>query len=260
MSVNHGRYYVDLTASKATQDKPLADNVPPKDIKRNIFVGGKTYNFFLVYAKEKTEQTYQMYVGPGFDPKTGVKLIRADLENPPFVICPNEDKDKPQCKSPVGGDPSTLQTSYDPSTDLLTVTLNLSAFANDFTTVAKELCQPTTFCEFLGNKCVGKPGVVGKSDGLGNLTQAERNITCGRAGEDADCPKGGCIGFSVTLPAGFVAQDQTTANDSALVKNLTTCFPHDANWDITPTKAPTDLAGACVGANAPMKTDFCSAQ
>jgi hypothetical protein len=242
MSVNHGHYYVDLTASKATQEKPLGDLSP----KKNIFVGGKKYDFFLVYAKKNTEQTYQMYVGPEFDLKTGVKLIRAHIENAPFVI------------SPVGGDDKTLKTSYSPA-GILTVTLNLSAFANDFTSAAKELCLPETFCEFSkkDNTCVGKPG-PDKRDRLGNLTQAERNITCGRAGEDADCPKGGCVGFSVTLPAGFVAQDQTTKNESALVKGLATCFPKDDKWNVKPTKASAGLAGACVGNTAPMKADFCA--
>jgi len=255
MSVNHGHYYVDLTASATTQAKPISNLQPPK---KNIFVGGKKYDFFLVYAKKNTEHTYQMYVGPNFDPTTGVKLIRADTVNAPFVICPNADQ--PKCKDVViGGDSTTLKTSYDSPTKILTVTLNLSAFANDFASAAKDLCLPENFCQFSDkdNKCVGKTG------GLGNLTQAERNITCGRAGEDVDCPKGGCVGFQVTLPGGpngFVAQDQTTANDSALVKSLASCFPKDANWNVTPTPGRPDLAGACVGKNAPMKTDFCAAR
>ncbi len=75
---------------------------------------------------------------------------------------------------------------------------------------SKDLCVPENFCQFSNkdNKCVGKP------DGPGNLTQAERDITCGRAGEDVDCPKGGCVGFQVTLPTGFKARIrrlQTTA-------------------------------------------------
>jgi hypothetical protein len=252
MNVNHGHYYVDLTASAATQAKPLSDLLPPK---KNIFVAGKKYDFFLVYAKKNTEQTYQMYVGPGFDPNAGVKLIRADTVNAPFVVCPNADQ--PKCASVViGGDSTSLKPSYDSPTGMLTVTLNLSAFANDFASAAKDLCVPENFCQFSDkdNRCVGKSG------SLGNLTQAERNITCGRAGEDVDCPKGGCVGFSVTLPPGFAAQDQTTANNSALVKGLASCFPKDANWNVTPIAAPGGLAGACVGKNAPIKMDFCAAR
>jgi hypothetical protein len=188
-----------------------------------------------------------MYVGSGFDPKTGVKLIRTEIGNVPFIVCPNAEQS--ECdKVVVGGDSTTLKTSYDSHTGMLSVTLNLSAFADDFKSAAKDLCAPETFCQFSDNKCVGKPG------GLGNLTQSERDITCGRAGEDADCPQGGCVGFSVTLPAGFVAQDQTTANDSALVKSLATCFPKDENWDAT--RKPSDLAGACVGETRPSRGIF----
>ena len=256
MSVNHGRYYVDLTASPATQAKPLA-NLGGLSLKKNIFVGGKTYDFFLVYAKKNTEQTYQMFVGWTFDPETGVKLIRANTVNAPFVVCPTAGPEK--CKDvPVGGDNTTLTKSYDRSTGILTVTLNLSAFADDFKGAAKNLCLPETFCEFSpSGQCVGKSG------GLGNLTDAERNITCGRAGEDVDCPNHGCVGFQVTLPAagkeGFEADDQTTAKDSALVKNLTMCFPKDDKWDITPMAALSHLANECQGKNAPMKADFCDA-
>jgi hypothetical protein len=83
MNVNHGRYYVDLTASPATQAKPLSGSMPSSP-RKNIFIGGKKYDFFLVYAKKNTEQTYQMYVGPGFDPDAAVKLIRADTVTRPL--------------------------------------------------------------------------------------------------------------------------------------------------------------------------------
>ena len=71
MTVNHGLYYVDLTASPTTQKKwPGSGGNPPR---KNIFVAGKKYDFFLVYANKDTEQTYQMYVGPGFTRATDVE-------------------------------------------------------------------------------------------------------------------------------------------------------------------------------------------
>ena len=82
MTVNHGLYYVDLTAS--AKRKALGRWTRPK----NIFMGGKKYDFFLVYAKEDTEQTYQMYVGPGFNKDSDVELIRANVVNVPFPITP----------------------------------------------------------------------------------------------------------------------------------------------------------------------------
>jgi hypothetical protein len=237
MTVNHGLYYVDLTASSKAQ------SAWPK---KNIFVANNatattrnTYDFFLVYAKKDTEQTYQMYIGPGFDKDKfdtdrDVKLIRADVRTAPFTI-----------SSGAGGDSTTLKPTYNSGTGLLTVTLNLSAFANDFTGAAKGLCQPQTFCNWNGSKCVGKVGV-------GNLTPDERDIACGYAGKDIDCPTGGCVGFSVTLPAGFQANDQTMK--TGFFSSLKKCFPKE--WDVKPVQASSDLAGACY--QAPMDPDFCN--
>ena len=86
--------------------------------------------------------------------------------------------------------------------------------------------------------------------GFGNLTPDERNIACSYAGKDIDCPTGGCVGFSVTLPNKFQANDLTTM-PSALAQ----CFPKDAKWNVPLKNAdPPELAGAC--SQALMKTDF----
>ena len=235
MTVNHGLYYVDLTASAKTQNAWAGENS-----KKNIFVAGNTYHFFLVYAKKDTEQTYKMYVGPEFDKTTGVKLIRANIVNAPFKI------------SPGTGDQTTLTTEYDASTYILTVRLNLSAFGDNFISAAKDLCVPKTFCDWDGGKCVGnnKAGFGNNKAGFGNLTPDERNIACSYAGKDIDCPTGGCVGFSVTLPNKFQANDLTTM-PSALAQ----CFPKDAKWNVPLKNAdPPELAGAC--SQALMKTDF----
>src|SRR5262249_26326260 len=89
-------------------------------------------------------------------------------------------------------------------------------------------------------------GCGGKAGGLGNLTQAERDETCSHAGEDVDCPTGGCVGFSVTLPGTFMAQDQTTT--MGIPSKLAMCFPKDANWNVQPLAALSTLAGTCTGA------------
>jgi hypothetical protein len=252
MNVNHGLYYVDLTASAATQGAwPGLPGLPPT---KNIFVGGQTYDFFLVYAKASTQQTYQMFVGAGLDPTTvtkGVKPIRVNIVNAPLIISPDT------MKSGLIPPPT-----YNSLTGILTVTLNLGAFANDFTTAAKALCVPQLFCQSTASGCGGKAG------GLGNLTQAERDTTCSYAGEDVDCPNFlnpktgknelGCVGYSVTLPGTFVANDQTTANNSALVKGLAMCFPNNTTWNVPPTPAPSDLAGTCLNAPINKMGDFCS--
>jgi len=235
MTVNHGLYYVDLTASPTTQKKwPGSGGNPPR---KNIFVAGKKYDFFLVYANKDTEQTYQMYVGPGFTRATDVELIRANIANAPFTITPD------------AGNSTALKTEYDGT--ILKVTLNLSGFAEDFKKAAKDLCVPQTFCDWKPDDTLPRGGTcVGKA-GFGNLTADERNIACSYAGKDIDCPSGGCVGFRVKLPASFTASDQTR-NLNAPSK-LAQCFP--ANWNITPAQADPGRAGAC--SQAPMKTDFC---
>jgi hypothetical protein len=182
-----------------------------------------------------------MHVGPGFNPMTDVKLIRVKFPGAPFEITPGTD---------CAHSSPTLKCGYNGSS-ILTVTLNHSDFAGAYASAAQEHCVPQHFCTW-NAECVGKTGA------FINLTQDERNIACSYAGKDVDCPTGGCVGFSVTLPAGFVAKDQTTANNSALVRGLAMCFPKDANWNVTPIAAPSDLAGACVGKNAPINTDFCT--
>ena len=107
------------------------------------------------------------------------------------------------------------------------MTLKLSPFAEDFDSAAEDLCVPKTFCDWdlNGSKCVGKPG-------FGNLTADERNIACSYAGKDIDCPTGGCVGFSVTLPEDFQANDRTTI-PSALAQ----CFPKE-NWNVPLPRLP----------------------
>jgi hypothetical protein len=106
------------------------------------------------------------------------------------------------------------QKAYDATSGILTVTLDLSGFAKDFASAAKDLCVPQTFCDWkpddklpTGGTCVGKAG-------FGNLTADERNLTCSYAGKDIDCPSGGCVGFSVKLPDKFSADDQTTKDSN----------------------------------------------
>ncbi len=88
-----------------------------------------------------------------------------------------------------------------------------------------------------------------------SLTQDEQDLACTYAGKDIDCPTGGCVGFSVMLPTGFMAQDQTTQDN--LIAPQLACFPKNANWDVVPEAALPSLAGSCAGAT--LNRDFCPA-
>ncbi len=259
MTVNHGLFLFDLTAKSTTQNNFYASYPPPsppsRPVNKNIFVTGKTYDFFLVFAKASTQQTYQMYVGDNFNEKSGVKLIRADLATAPLKIAPDStiDRDK------------VLTVAY--AKPILTVTIDLKAYETSFADAAKNLCAPrdsskdpslaNNFCAWNGSSCVGSTNpVIG-----GNLTQAERDVACSYAGKDIDCPTGGCVGFSVSLPEGFVADDQTVSQN--LPGKLAQCFPKfldkdkktPSPWNVTFKPAADGLAGACL--NAPTKEDFC---
>jgi len=266
MTVNHGHYYVDTTPSQATQianikgnnssycTAPYPGTVPPQPdspvnpCALNIFQADHTYTFFFVYGTPDIEQTYQMYVGPGLDwdpvekTSTNVRLIRVSIDNAPFVITPG-----------TGGDANTLKLNYDGN--ILTVTINLSAYEGDYASAAQDLCVPQSFCTYdmTKKKCVGTG--AGMDTLFPSLTQEEQDLACTYAGKDIDCPTGGCVGFSVTLPSEFVACDQTTTDK--LVAPLLGCFPEDANWNIVPHAVGSDLAGSC--ADAPLNRDFCQA-
>ncbi len=266
MTVNHGHYYVDTTPSEATQLAnikgnnstyctnpypgviPPPPNTPVNPCAVNVFQAGQTYNLFFVYGTPDIEQTYQMYVGPGLDwdpvkkTSTNVQLIRASIVSVPFVITPG-----------TGGDANTLKLDYDGN--ILTATVSLSAYAGDYATAAQNLCLPNSFCTYdtTANKCKGAGAGMGTL--FPSLTQDEQDLACTYAGKDIDCPTGGCVGFSVTLPSAFVAQDQTTTNK--LLSPLLGCFPEDANWNIFPAAALPNLAGSCAG--APLNRDFCPA-
>jgi hypothetical protein len=85
-----------------------------------------------------------MFVGAGLDPTTVQKVMNPIPVN--VVI------------APLTISLDTLNSglipprTYDRSTGILTVTLNLSVFANDFTSAVKVLCVPQLFCQFVGQQ------------------------------------------------------------------------------------------------------------
>ena len=86
LTANNGSYYIDTTVSKGTQTKSRA---------QNIFAKGETYYVFFVFAKNDgkanvSKQTYQIYVGPGFDKSTvkGWKIKPVGWPIPPTALQP----------------------------------------------------------------------------------------------------------------------------------------------------------------------------
>jgi len=164
LTVNHGRYYVDTTVSAADQSS-VASNL-------NVFDPGQTYYTFLLFAKPSTEQTYDLYVGPGFNLGTGVFAARADISGSPTQFIPDQW-------------PATWSKQYDPNSGVLTVTMNMDfdEFKTDYNASGQDLCKPQNFCSLQSgtNSC---GCALPSSDGLFNECQS----ICGKwAGKDVDC-------------------------------------------------------------------------
>src|SRR5262249_30415829 len=146
ITVNHGLYYLDLTARKTAQGNFGSA--------RYILTGGETYDVPLLFGKPTVNPNHQMFVGTGLPTEPAVTPSRESSGTAPLVISADT-------KSGLRTAPT-----YSSTTGILTVTLNLSAYKDDFASAATALCQPRLFCQPTASGCGGKAG------GLGNLTQA----------------------------------------------------------------------------------------
>ena len=169
------------------------DNCQPRS--NNVFKAGETYYVFFLYVKPSTEQTYQVYVGPGFDTTT-VKGVRVDIATAPVKTIGD-----PVSKPAWLGEPTV------DANNVLSVHVHFDQ-VDGLVPSAGNLCEPKTFCKANGTACVS---ALSDTDPLviaNPKMQAEAGIICGSAAvKDLDCPKDGCYGFSFTLPKGFVADD-----------------------------------------------------
>jgi hypothetical protein len=128
LTVNNGVYYIETTDGEEAQQNP--QNLV------NIFTAGETYYVFLVYAKPSTRQTYQMYVGANNDANfeennvtaVGVNLATKNLQFQAINW------------------PDGWSRSYDPTTGILSVTMDLQGFQDDFAAANADSCQPKSFC------------------------------------------------------------------------------------------------------------------
>ncbi len=224
LTVNHGVYYIDTTVPLATQQQPGIYGF-------NVFQPGETYYTFLLFAKTTTQQTYQLYVGPGFNPDTDVWMSQATVGTVPFTFR-------------QGSWPSTWTKNYDSSTGVLTITLDMSFpdFKNAYDTTAPVHCQPQSFCSW--NPSTNSCGTsLPSTDPLANDSQS---ICSKYPGKDVDCPAGGCFGFGLKLPAAFSPGTKPNLPPTAR------CFPQNPDWDVPFVPASETVAGkACFYPSVP---------
>jgi hypothetical protein len=216
LTVNNGRYYVDTTVS-AAQQQPAGQH--------SVFQGGQTYYTMILFAKPSTHQTYQLYVGPGFDLATGVFMARADTSSAPTQFTSG------------GAWPSSWpQPQYDPTSGLLTVTVDMSfpEFQAAYTGAAQGKCAPTTFCSW-------QPATSTCASALppSDPFYVQSGAVCREwPTKDVDCPQGGCYAFGVKLPAGFTTGPKPNLPPARVP------FPSDLYWTQSFVTAPASVSGA----------------
>lgn len=280
LTVNHGRYYIDTNVSTTKQaegvckqnphitvdnvcltpanlNKVVGDfpnDVAPDDPAReaklaekacpcnlNVFRGGQTYYVFYLYAKPETKQTYQIYVGDGFDLKNDVMMVRADISG--TNVLPFKSEDFPDSPS----NPHPWHRAY--SSGILTVTVDLTDYEGDFINTREDFCQPKSMCNWNTSEsvCECSKDLNDPSSPLYNpalykdcmeKTGTEGRTICSWAGNDIDCPEGGCFGFSFKLPDSFEANGEDE-------RPATECFTADQDWNVPWTPAVPPLAGSC---------------
>ena len=217
LTVNHGLYYVDTTQSSGQQRSLGATQY-------STFQAGQTYYTMLLFAKSSTVQTYQFYVGPGFNPATDVFMARGDTSAAP-VRFTRSDNWPTSWPLPL----------YDSSTGLLTVTVNMgfAEFQDSYAAASKGKCAPAGFCRWDGdaNQCSSALDPM-------NTLYAESASVCARwTAKDIDCPEGGCYAFGFTMPAGF------TTGLKAGMPPAPVPFPNTGTWSTPFQPASETVAG-----------------
>jgi hypothetical protein len=241
MIANQGSYYIDTAMSVSRQEATGRTHL-------NTFYANQDYNFFLLYAKPTTNVTFQLYVGQSpdvtFDPDTAVSMIRVGT---------NRSQSDPNCDNAtvlvllphLGIDnqawPDGWSKNYDSNSGILTVTMNLAGFADDFEQARAESCGPPSFCQWNATagecRCARQDLISGP---IGFACDNSSNV-CGWSSLRSECPSGGCFGFQVTFPTGFVADDDNASDSSNPIhRPAPTAFP--ASWNVGWQKAPYPLA------------------
>lgn len=247
LTANNGRYFIDTTPSKSAQSQQ-------RILHFNIFQKGQTYYVFLLFAKNTTKQTYDLYVGKNFNPASLDNLWLTRVELPSSYEFEK-----------AGAIPDAAKNvSYNSGTGVLSVTLDMSkvtmknddkapkTFADLYASAQQSQCQPTTFCKWVGNgggdNCVcadtifSPPSMTFKTNECSTT-----NGICSWATKDVDCPAGGCIGFGVKL-----ADDFQTSDSPPNPVPTTQPFPSGSTSPWTaPFTSPVNSSDACMYPNPP---------
>jgi len=219
LTVRDGVYYVD-TASETQSGTCLGATNAGFQIAS--FKKSETYAVYNLFANSETKITYQVYVGPGFDPATGFRWIRVfphETTAPSYVVRKAPD---PGLAAPVYQD------------GVLTVTIDQTKIAGSFKYNAGDplRCQPRDLCLPAAAGCAAVAALPPGHEGLKPLVDRICTNWVNPANVEtaglflAECPAGGCLGFAFKLPDGFQPRPYAEVG-----QKLSACYPKDAIWN-----------------------------
>src|SRR5262249_59214383 len=110
----------------------------------------KTYYMFFLFAKRTTKQTYQIYVGPGFNVDTDFKTFQISVNTLPVSGNPIMPFSWPGAVAHYN-DSTACPTT--PDCGILQVTVDFKDVSAVDTVAANGLCLPHNFCPNENDKC-----------------------------------------------------------------------------------------------------------
>jgi G8 domain len=256
LTVNNGGYYLDTTVTKEQQLNLHAANFT--EFQASTTANPRIYNVFFLFAKPGMKQSYSIYVGPGFNKATDLKMVRANIAVKKITFT----------SEPL---PPAWDSSYENGILTVNVDMNFEGFINSYNAERMASCEPISFCKWTGDAATGTCGCNASAtdypdknllkECLGNNNANSNSLPiCSWSVADVVCPKGGCYGFSFKMPGGFTNGAKPGLPPAA------SCFPGPAATPASPwnqpfaTPTPASLAGSCAYGTVanPMPTpDFC---
>ncbi len=229
LTPNNGVFFIDTSVSEAKQRAKGAGNI-------NVFLPGQSYYLFTLFAKQTTTQTYQVYVGDGFDPNTDVWATQADVAGKPVKFTPPG-----TVTWPAG-----WEKAYANGVLTVTMRMNFQAFIDNYNGAFQGRCQPASFCTWTPSSGLPAGGTCGCTEGglftdLCKDTNSAGENVCAWAQKDIDCPKGGCYGIGFKIGSTFTYDPPTSPRPAPA------CYGK-AGWDTTWTPASGGIAQSCTSA------------
>ena len=248
LTVNNGTFYIDTDT--AHQDASCIANT---SFALPGFAPSSTYVLWQIFPNQETKNTYQIYVGPSFDPSTQGSFVRVS----PHRFSGNGNSSLVEAFPDYPGPVATVQNG------VLTVTFEYTQMDQEFLIENRdqdERCMPRDMCQYSSGEklctLTQDPDRLAAldpqlHDTIDQVCRIWGTATSGVLTYDApsisdpatkvtqqisftECPSEGCVGYVFQLPSDFVSfayaevGNIDVASDPA--KGLKECFPKDAVW------------------------------